>query len=868
MNRTVIYCLLILLLSLRSLFACGQQYKAIVLENEALRFTWNKAKEGYVMNELTLRSGGKLYSFSGVKGIYTILYTPEKPSNSRQEILNEKGLPIQFPEPEYYYLDSKWRSSTTAVALNRAGKAFLFYPSSVSQKNDVLHFTNKNSTFVTEARWQLDPRYKNDLLVNITIKALKTGFFSIATPTLFNTDADKFGWAAIPGVLQGKAINQNFIDAFVYGHGVPGIPVVTRERTAAALTSILTNKEGRTLAVTAEPGIGRDPWAYDSNTHKDWLLGLSCMNRQGKLMPTLYHPVLGEKHSFLKEGEQLTFSFRYTIKNDDWYEVYKHVVNNIYQFNNFLSLKQTKEPLSERLNRLFFYVRNDSISRWRVFDYNSMTIGAQEYLGGVYNSEKDAVKNADYGAMWMMANITGDSVLKNKRLPYALNFKLSQQNLKDSFLMGATAGQYYLYKSKRFTEEWGPYSEPMATTYYMLMDIGNILLFEPQNKELKKALSLAADWLLNKMQPDGNWEIAYRNDTRQPLLPGEQDYRPTFYGLLVAYKILRNQKYLDGAIKGADWFVENAVNNGYYLGVCGDTRFVPDFATGQSAQALLDLYEITGKEKYKNAAVNVGRMYTTSIYSHPIPSALQKKVGNRIVKDWEISQVGLSFEHGGTHGSANNNGPILLCSHAGMFVRLYQITKDTLYLNMARAAAWGRDAFVDSAGVTSYYWRMMNNGAGPFPHHAWWQIGWIMDYLIAEADMRSMKKISFPHGFVTPKVGPHLTYGFAEGSVMGNKAALILRPGLIKLMNAQMECLTAVNEIKKKLYLIILNNSMKKEASSFELNMTTLFPGRRISVISMRDITVPGKGKRFSDSLITIYPVGMKVLEVSYKQKN
>ncbi|MCH5598401.1 hypothetical protein [Niabella ginsengisoli] len=92
------------------------------------------------------------------------------------------------------------------------------------------------------------------------------------------------------------------------------MPVVIRERTAAALTSILTNKDGKTLAVTAEPGMGRDPWTYDSNTHKDWLLGLSSMNRQAILMPTLYHPVLGEKYSYLKKGDSLSFRFRYTVK--------------------------------------------------------------------------------------------------------------------------------------------------------------------------------------------------------------------------------------------------------------------------------------------------------------------------------------------------------------------------------------------------------------------------------------------------------------------------------------------------------------------------------------------------------------------------
>lgn len=69
------------------------------------------------------------------------------------------------------------------------------------------------------------------------------------------------------------------------------------------------------------------------------------------------------------------------------------------------------------------------------------------------------------------------------------------------------------------------------------------------------------------------------------------DYRPTFYGMLVAYKMLKDKKYLDAAVKGADWYVKNAVANGSFVGVCGDVRFVNDFATAQSAQALLDLYQ-------------------------------------------------------------------------------------------------------------------------------------------------------------------------------------------------------------------------------------------------------------------------------------
>src|SRR5258708_18896888 len=66
----------------------------------------------------------------------------------------------------------------------------------------------------------------------------------------------------------------------------------------------------------------------------------------------------------------------------------------------------------------------------------------------------------------------------------------------------------------------------------------------------------------------------------------------------------------------------------------------------------------------------------------------------------------------------------------------------------------------------------MNSGPGAYPHHAWWQIGWITDYLISEAELRSNGAIVFPRGFFTPKVGPHASFGFAAGQVLGDAATL------------------------------------------------------------------------------------------------
>ncbi len=512
------------------------------------------------------------------------------------------------------------------------------------------------------------------------------------------------------------------------------------------------------------------------------------------------------------------------------------------------------------------YLTDPATSLWRVEAYEGKQIGAQAYLGGVVGSDKDAMKNADYGAMWMLAHATGDPQLKNDILPYALNFKLAQQQVEPGFFQGAAIGQYYLSKSERFVEEWGDMVEPIALTYYIMLDIGNILLFEKGNEELKERLRLGAERLLDWQKPDGSWAVAYDRQGEE-LFPELKDYRATFYGLLVAYRMLEDQEYLEAAIKGADWYLENGVAKGCFLGVCGDVRYVPDFATAQTAQAYLDLYDITGTDKYKEAAIQAAKIYTTHIYTHPIATKEDKTVKGTPLQDWEISQAGLSFEHGGTIGSANGHGPILLASHAGMFIRMHALTGERIFADMARSAAIGRDAFVNKdTGVASYYWRNMDAGSGPFPHHAWWQIGWITDYLMAEAELRSDGKITFPRGFITPKVGPHQSYGFKPGEVFGKEANLKIVPGGINVNNPSLEHVVAQTEKEGSLLIVLLNQHHEQQNGTIRLDLQRFNRGKSPSTVRVLD----QEGKVLQnlsvnqDWRVSVSPFGLAVLELVF----
>lgn len=802
------------------------------LAGDNIHVSWLNEKHDWKINKVQVKKNGKWVDALVPSGEYTLLYSESKPSAEPKESF-EKITGGKFPEDAYHYQQVQWKESITEVPLNTAGKAYHFLPDHIQIKKDEIEFRKETDVATVVSTWKLDPAFPNDVRVTMTLKAKKKGFFSLATPSMATLPLDKMSWVSVPGYFQGNFMQKNFALAYAYGHGIPNRPVVYRERCATTLSPLVSTKDGITLSVIPEPGLARDPWAKDKFTQIDWHIGLSHMNRKGQLSPTLYYPVLGEDKSEMNTGEEISYSFRYSLIVGDWFQALNHAAYDVYKFKETLALRQSKQSLTDRIQKMHRYLTDPKTSLWNIEEYKGKQIGAQSYLGGVVGSDKDAMKNADYGAMWMLANATNDPELKTKVLPPALNFKLVQQDTDDGFFKGAIEGQYYLAKKKKFVEEWGEVVEPIALTYYVLLDMGNMLLFEPENKELKERLELGAEKLLAWQKPAGNFAVAYDRKDRAEIFKDLQDVRPTFYGLLVAYRILQEKKYLTAAQKGADWLIKNAVEKGSFLGVCGDARYAPDFATGQSAQAFLDLYDLTKDKRYQDAAIACAKMYTASVYTHPIASTAVKTVKGIALEDWQISQTGLSFEHGGIFGSATRLGPIQLASHAGMFLRMHRLTGERIFADMARSAAIGRDAFVDSkTSVASYYWQAMNRGAGPYPHHAWWQIGWITDYLMSEIELRSGGKVSFPRGFVTPKVGPHQTYGFAPGTIYGKKANLTIREGFAKTDHAVIDPVLAENTDKNEAFIILLNNRAQPTEGKLSLDAEKWMPGKKIKGIS------------------------------------
>lgn len=785
----------------------------IELSNDDLKIVWKKDNGQWVMDEFSALKEDKMFSFGNADGKYSVIYSQTQPSKVPLTLI-ENGDTLDFPGVSFNYVHPKFQRGISEVPMNRAGIIESFYPQSAFQEDGRVIFSSTTAYGDYSAIWSLSNENTSEVHVSIIFKAGVEGYYSLPSVSCTTMEKEKVGWCGIPGYFMGDKIQSSLPLSYAYGHGLPEYPIICRESTISTMISFLSDKNDLCFSVIPAPEHNANPYTENTHTHdKIWNIGLAHMNRDGAFIPTAYHPVLGENKSFLKQGDSICFNYTLRLKAESWYDSYRHTIYNHYKFNDFLSFKKTEMSLSERLLKLYIYILDEQKSMWNREFYNGKTIAAQSYHSGVTGAQNDAIKNSDIGALWMLSKLTDDNRLSHNLLPYVRNFKIGQQ-VDTGFFKGAVKGQYYLTKSKKFTEEWGNQVEPTAVTYYTMMDIGNILLFEDNNdKELKQLLKNGADRLLEWQKEDGSWDIAYDMTTHERLFSDLHDFRPTFYGQMIAYEILEDSIYLESALKGADWLLKNAVDKLNFVGVCGDVRFVNDFSTAQCAMAFLDLYKLTLDKKYLDAAIKIGQYYTTSIYTHPIPNNELKTINDKVFYDWQLSKCGLGFEHGGVMGSAVDHGPILLASHCGLFITLFSHTKDSLFLDMARAAALGRDAFVNpETSVVSYYWTRFNRGAGPFPHHAIWQIGWIYDYLVSEAEVRSQGEISFPRGFMTPKVGPHKSLGFAPGVINGVKSNLIIKEGLIEIDNPNIDYITAMSEDGQTLFVVLLNQQTKSNS--------------------------------------------------------
>jgi len=150
-------------------------------------------------------------------------------------------------------------------------------------------------------------------------------------------------------------------------------------------------------------------------------------------------------------------------------------------------------------------------------------------------------------------------------------------------------GSYHL------VNKWS--SSYVETTGYIIPSLLNYGILKNNNTIINKAI-LAADWLIKIQKNSGGWQGECIDDNRPEVVFNTGQ---VIRGLHSVYKYTNDSKYLNSAIKACDWLCEIQENEGFWK----KNAFmnVPRVYDSYIDAPLLMIYEITGKEIYKEKAI-------------------------------------------------------------------------------------------------------------------------------------------------------------------------------------------------------------------------------------------------------------------------
>jgi len=132
------------------------------------------------------------------------------------------------------------------------------------------------------------------------------------------------------------------------------------------------------------------------------------------------------------------------------------------------------------------------------------------------------------------------------------------------------------------------------TTGYIIETMFDLSEFFDDEKYKLSAIN-AGNWLLEIQNKDGSF---YEPDNKKPMV---FDTGQAFFGLIKIFKETRNKLFLKAAIKAADWICEQQEKDGSWK---KNTFYnIPHTYYSRVSLALLKLWKITKNRKYKNSAV-------------------------------------------------------------------------------------------------------------------------------------------------------------------------------------------------------------------------------------------------------------------------
>ena len=568
----------------------------------------------------------------------------------------------------------------------------------------------------------------------------------------------------------------------------PQKPYLT-ESGRCTLPGTMVATDGEVIGVVADPvelPFMPMPTALNSR------FGVAVRNEAGQAQPMLFAPILGGVGSRRAVGESLDFKLRLVLQTGRIPDVYGKIARGLYGF------KDYRHNALGSLNRTLERIVDYAMSDWARFN--------EDLRGCAYDTDvPGSVKNVSSLHPFGVALVTDDEKIFDRRVRPIIEAMMSRER----FLFTIDPNVKGQGASAKLLGPCAPVTE-LAELYALSGRQSPVFL-------------QAAENLYGKTRTL-NLDAAVRGDIWQ--------------NSLALWRATGESNWLEKAKQGADRYIQTRIdqpqtgfNDPSSRGLFFWTSYAPNW------MELCSLYEATGDQRYLDAAHEGARRFAQYIWMCPtIPDGnvvvneggrapLYRKsdklppiqLPEEEVPAWRVSEIGLTCESSGT--SKGHRG-ILLATHAPWMLRLSEHTGDSFLHDIGRSAVIGRYTsfpgyHMNTARTTVYEkpdfaerpMAQLNSTTSLHYNHIWPQAAMLLDYLVADAELRSGGEIKFPAHFAEGYAYMNQQiYGDRPGKFLGDDNVSLWMPkGLLTFDNDEVNYVAARRG--DMLYLALMNQS-------------------------------------------------------------
>jgi hypothetical protein len=679
-----------------------------------------------------------------------------------------------------------------------AGERTALQAKEVKQKGDTVFFSFPANERFVLTAWLITSTKPYPLL-KYSFKAIQPGYYSVGYTGAPAMDREKAAGIWQPLIWQEKRIPDAAYCTPAY---------------MATLPATMMYDGANTIGVLASPEqLPFQPLPVLNNSR----FGVSLLNERQLLQPQIYAPLPGGYLSQLSAGATFDFSFYLVTEANNITGTWQKIAEQLFGFRNYR--RNDIASLNTALDNMVDY----SLSKYAWF--------IDSLKGCAYSTDvPGAVKNVSSLNPLELALVRDDSVMFEKRAYPLMEFMLSREK----FLFSLDSTQKIQSPSRKLKGPIAPLSELVAL--YNAFGRKNAFYLQMAHKEY--------------------------NNTRVRNMDGKEQGK-NWINAMMLYKATGDKSFLQTAITGADKYLQQRINTpqtAFNDPLQGSYFFWPTF-TGRWIE-FLQLYEITGDQKYLAAAHEGARNYCQFTWMCPrIPDSLvtvnkdgkapmywylrskghkQMYYPEEKAPAWRLSEMGLTPESSGT---ATGHRGIFMANYAPWMLRLGYYTRDTFLVNVAKAAVIGRYSsfpgyHINTERTTAYekvdfpMHEHTDQSVNSFHYnHILPMASMLLDYLVTDAFVRSRGSINFPAEYIEGYAYlQNNMYGMQKGSFYTQKEVQLWMPArLLNIDNKELNYIAARKG--DQLLLAFTNQSAKPVTSKITLNPGLIKPSRNSKIV-------------------------------------